>query len=102
VKSKVADINSWDLEGKKIAVVRQDIIGKNGAEMLNRLGINANFQWVRSSDELIRAMLTDVVDAGICNEWQCDKYAKQSDVQPTSIIFEKPWERSYLFFYCPP
>jgi PAS domain S-box-containing protein len=77
-----------DLEGKTIAVVNQDIIGKNAIEMFERLGIKVNSRQVRSNDEMVQALITRTVDAGICNNLQCEKYAKQYHVQTTSIIFE--------------
>ncbi len=95
VKSADEGISSMrDLKGKDIALVNRDIIGKNSAEVFEKLGISTNFKLVRSNDELVKAIMTNAVDAGICNSLQSEKYAKQYKVHPTSIIFE-PTEVHY-------
>ena len=95
VQSEEAGISSMrDLKGKTVAVINQDIIGKNGAEIFKKLGISTNFKLVRSNDELVKSLITNAVDASICNSLQCEKYAKRYDVHPTSIIFE-PTEVHY-------
>lgn len=89
VKSADEGISSTrNLRGKNIAVIRQDILGKNGLEIFEQLGISANFTWVRSNDELLKAILTNAVDAGICNQWQGEKYAKLYGIHQTSIVFD--------------
>ncbi|MFO7605873.1 MAG: transporter substrate-binding domain-containing protein [Desulfurivibrionaceae bacterium] len=76
------------LKGKKIAVVHQDMIGQNGIDIFKKFGVEANFKRLSSNDELAKALITKAVDAGICNTLQCEKYARQYNLHPASIIFD--------------
>ncbi|MDT8334853.1 MAG: transporter substrate-binding domain-containing protein [Desulfurivibrionaceae bacterium] len=89
VKSEAENIDSIRaLIGKNLAVVNRDVVGENGIEIFEKFGIETNFKLVSSNDELVRALMTNAVDAGIFNSLQSEKYAKQYDLHPTSILFD--------------
>jgi PAS domain S-box-containing protein len=95
VNSAAEDISSIRaLKGKTIAVVNQDLIGKNGIEIFEKFGVEADFKLVRSNAELLKALITNAVDAAICNSRQCEEYAKRYNIHLTSLVFD-PTEVHY-------
>jgi PAS domain S-box-containing protein len=84
-----SDIRSMsDLEGKSIALINQDGIGQNFIETCAQLKIAPQVAQVNSYEELVEAVATRVVDAGLLNALQGQQFAKVYQIQPTPVVLK--------------
>jgi len=80
-----------DLDGKRVAIINQESIGHDFVETCGKLKVAPVVQQVSSYEELVEAVATGVVDAGLFSALQGQQFSKLYKIQPTPIVF-KPSE----------
>jgi len=85
---KGASINSFtDLEGKKIAVLKNDIYLRKIRKILDRFNVKSEFLEFENYHQVFKSIERGDVEAGIVNRLFASQNDKNIDIQKSSIIF---------------
>ncbi|MBW2261855.1 MAG: transporter substrate-binding domain-containing protein [Deltaproteobacteria bacterium] len=83
-----AEIESiLDLEGKRVAVVRDDVFNKELRNLLERFDVESVFVELSSTEEVFEAIVEGIVDAGAVERIDGQRMAGSTSVEKTQVVF---------------
>lgn len=82
-------LNSFfDLEGKNIALLEDDIISPRFEQLLDEFGFDADIRYENNLEELFGALEQNSVDAVVCERLEGYFHTIHDNVKPTPIVFQ--------------